>query len=253
VTIPCRLLPFVIDSGPANMAFDEALLEQAADRGDVAYLRTYGWFEPTLSLGYFQHLAEVEAESRWRSVPVVRRPTGGGAIWHHHELTYALVLPSKHSRARPHTDLYQSVHSAIANGLRQQGVEAHRRGEPEHAEARARMWHRHFLCFTDRDPEDIVSSGYKVVGSAQRRRAGAILQHGSILLRHSQRTPELPGICDLAEVGDDPGFWSDQILEAISAALGLMPVPCEPPTRVRYRAVELEQSVYRSAAWTGRR
>jgi lipoate-protein ligase A len=255
LSIPCHLLPFVVASGPANMGLDEALLEQAIERGDAACLRTYGWSEPTLSLGYFQHLAEAEAIPRWRSVPLVRRATGGGAIWHHHELTYTLILPSNHPGARSHTALYQIVHSAIAEILRQHGVEAVLRNESEHAcpHSRERLRHRPFLCFSDRDPQDIVSGGYKVVGSAQRRRAGAILQHGSILLKRSDRTPELPGICDLARILDDPGFWSGQILPSISAAISLAPVACELTAQVLRRASELEQSVYRNAAWTTRR
>jgi lipoate-protein ligase A len=253
VMISCHRLPYVIDSGPANMALDEALLEEVAERGEPAYLRTYGWSRPTLSLGYFQKLAEAEAEPRRSRVPLVRRATGGGAIWHQHELTYALVLPSHHPLARPHTALYRVVHSAIAGSLCRQGVEARRRGGPDHAEALERSRVRPFLCFTDRDPEDIVNGGSKVVGSAQRRRMGAILQHGSILMRHSDRTPELAGICDLAGVGDDPGFWSDRILGPISQALGLTLVPQEPPAAVLRRASELERTVYRDAAWTGRR
>ena len=77
----------------------------------TAYLRTYGWTIPTLSLGYFQHLAEVRADPRWSNVPLVRRLTGGGAIWHHHELTYALVVPGEHPLARPSTELYHAVHA----------------------------------------------------------------------------------------------------------------------------------------------
>ena len=85
---------------------------------DAGCLRTYGWAEPTLTLGYFQSLSQALAEPRWRGVPVVRRATGGGAIWHDHELTYAIVLPSHHARARPSTALYQTVHAAITATLR---------------------------------------------------------------------------------------------------------------------------------------
>ena len=96
---------------------------------ETAYLRTYAWTIPTLSLGYFQRLAEVQRDPRWRSVPVVRRLTGGGAIWHHHELTYALILPARHPRARPNTALYRAVHSAIAEMLAEVGVPVGRRDE----------------------------------------------------------------------------------------------------------------------------
>jgi lipoate-protein ligase A len=252
VTGICRWLPFRIASGPTNMALDEALLEQVAERGDLAYLRAYGWSKATLSLGYFQRMAEVEVEPRWQFAPRVRRATGGGAIWHDHELTYALVIPSNHPRARPHTALYQAVHSAIAGILREQGVEAQRRG-PGPALDRERSSRRPFLCFTDGDPEDIVTDGFKVVGSAQRRRGGAILQHGSILLQGSNTTPELPGICDLAEVESDPGFWSNLIPPAIAAALELRLDPSEIPDVIRARTQVLEQDVYRDPTWTTRR
>jgi lipoate-protein ligase A len=98
-----------------------------------------------------------------------------------------------------------------------------------------------------------VTDGFKVVGSAQRRRCGAILQHGSILLQRSDTTPELPGICDLAGVENDPGFWSDLVLPAIAATLDLRLVPSEIPDLIGARTQELEQDVYRDSAWTKRR
>ncbi len=135
MTIQCYQLPYTIAGGPANMALDEALLEWIADRPDAGCLRTYGWAEPTLTLGYFQSLSQALAEPRWRGVPVVRRATGGGAIWHDHELTYAIVLPSHHARARPSTALYQTVHAAITATLRARAkrlpTSRHRASGPE--------------------------------------------------------------------------------------------------------------------------
>ncbi len=95
--LTCRVLPYETADGPANMALDEALLDAVAADAETAYLRTYGWTVPTLSLGYFQRLAEVQADARWQSVAVVRRLTGGGAIWHHQEVTYALIVPCRTS------------------------------------------------------------------------------------------------------------------------------------------------------------
>jgi lipoyl(octanoyl) transferase len=247
----CRILPYEIAEGAANMALDEALLELVARVGDVAYLRTYGWAVPTLSLGYFQHLAEAGAEPRWRGVPLVRRSTGGGAIWHHHELTYALAVPARHPLARPHPALYRAVHSAVAETLREEGVDARRRCHLDPASETAAQ--RPFLCFTDRDPEDIVSGDIKIVGSAQRRRAGAVLQHGSVLLKRSTTAPELAGVCDLADVPGDPAFWSNRILQRIPVALGLKPVCHELPAEARERAGELKRTTYGDPAWTLRR
>jgi lipoyl(octanoyl) transferase len=253
VTLTCQIVPYEIASGPTNMALDEALLDQVSTRRDVAYLRTYGWTVPTLSLGYFQQLAQ--AGPRWQSVPLVRRATGGGAIWHHHELTYALALPAKYPRATPNTTLYRTVHAAIAAVLHDQGLDVCPRSSGETTNSGQRAASRPFLCFCDRDPEDLVASGTKVVGSAQRRRLGAILQHGSILLSRSEKTPDLPGICDLGEVPPQPGFWAVLVEQEITRSLGLAPVPCDQRVHeeLRHAARELERTVYATEGWTARR
>ena len=158
----CRILPHVSADGPANMALDEALLDTvSADPGN-AYLRTYEWTEPTLSLGYFQRLADVQSDPRWRSAAVVRRLTGGGAIWHHHEVTYALIVPASHPLARPNTALYRAVHAAIVEMLAGVGIKAERRGDDASPDRPG--LDRPLLCFTDRDPEDLVYQGFKIVG-----------------------------------------------------------------------------------------
>ena len=136
------------------MALDEAMLEAAA-RGEAAYLRFYGWTVPTLSLGYFQRLAEVQADPRWQGVPIVRRPTGGGAIWHHHEVTYAIAVPPGIAAGPPEYGALSGRARGDRGVLADVGVPARRRGgeAPTHGEPDAE---RPFLCFTDRDPEDIV-------------------------------------------------------------------------------------------------
>src|SRR4051812_6323486 len=249
MALACAMFPFSNADGPANMALDEALLESTAAAGDFAALRTYGWSVPTLSLGYFQHLAEMADDPRWRAVPRVRRPTGGGAIWHHHELTYALVLPAAHPLARPNVALYRAVHSAIADLLRGHGVEASRRGAGTASHAGGRP----FLCFTDCDPEDLVCLGVKIVGSAQRRRAGAILQHGSMLLKRSPITPELGGAGDLGSATSDPRYWSEVLSKGLPQALGLVPQEEDFPATLRQAADALEREVYRNHAWNRRR
>lgn len=246
---PCLLLPHEDATGPANMARDEAMLDLVARAPGSAAFRTYGWSEPTLSLGYFQKLGEVSADPRWRDVPVVRRPTGGGALWHHHELTYALVIPRGHPLAHGSAALYRAVHCALAGLLSGFGVEARPRGEVHPAGTPGRP----FLCFTDRDAEDLVIGPVKVVGSSQRRRAGVTLQHGSLLLRRSPRTPDLPGVADLGAVPSDPGRWGELLRGHLPRALGLLPAASGWPDGMADRARELEAAVYRRSAWTGRR
>jgi lipoyl(octanoyl) transferase len=244
----CHVYPYEIADGPANMALDEALLDAVATGQPGTLLRTYGWSVPTLSLGYFQRLAQVRADSRWQAAAIVRRPTGGGAIWHDHEVTYALALPKKHPLARPGTQLYRAVHAAIASGLVEFGIRADRRGEvfpPDDCEQS-----RPLLCFTDRSAEDILFDGTKVVGSAQRRRGGAVLQHGSVLLRRSYQTPELPGLCDVAGLSADPTVWSGRLVEWIGKAVGQHHQAERVPDNIRMRATEREISRYRDPAWT---
>jgi lipoate-protein ligase A len=244
----CYVYPYELADGPANMALDEALLE-AVGSGEVpAALRVYGWSVPTLSLGYFQRFAEVLADERFSDVPVVRRPTGGGAIWHHHDLTYAVALPESHALSRPSTQLYRAVHAAISGGLERIGIRSVRQGElfPRvHCERS-----RHLLCFTDLSPEDVVVAGSKVVGSAQRRRGGAILQHGSILLASSARTPELAGLSDLADVAIGLEEWCGALAEWIAQVLCVRAEAARIPESVLARAGERETGRYRNAAWT---
>jgi lipoate-protein ligase A len=246
----CRVLPLEASLGPENMALDEVLLESVAASPSTAALRTYLWSEPTLSLGYFQPFAAVNVDPRWRETSVVRRPTGGGALWHHHEVTYALVIPKTHHLARLGRDLYIGVHDAIAEMLRSEGIVASRRDEDREGLTEVE---KPFLCFADRDPDDVVSGGAKIVGSAQRRRAGAILQHGSLLLSSSPVTPELPGLAELGSALVDPGEWSERLVRAVTTALGLRPVRGEFLPRERARANELADSVYRNSAWTRKR
>lgn len=191
----CRLLlETEPHSGAWNMAADEVLLDRAATQS-AATFRWYRWSEPTLSLGYFQNAAEVDFDPRWKDLPKVRRLTGGGAILHHHEWTYSIAVPSRHLLVKRPEELYDVVHLAIVECLRTCGYSATLRGEtrPQSPEP--------MLCFSRCDSHDVILSGRKILGSAQRRRKGAILQHGSLLLRSSPWTPEHPGIEDLVPEG----------------------------------------------------
>jgi lipoyl(octanoyl) transferase len=247
--IACRLLPHTAADGPANMALDEALFDLVAAAPNTAALRTYCWTTPTLSLGYFQSLAEVELDARWRGVPLVRRFTGGGAILHDREITYAVCVSRACALARSPSALYQAVHAAIADLLEERQIPAKRRG----ASSGKKQRERRFLCFTDQDPEDIVLRGAKIVGSAQRRRCGAVLQHGSLLLGRSSLTPELPGLIDLAAVDATPQTWSAWLATEIPRSLGFVVQECASSALLRERAFALEERVYRNPSWTQRR
>ncbi|WP_422930765.1 lipoate--protein ligase family protein [Singulisphaera sp. PoT] len=245
----CRLLPHEAADGPINMATDEVLLNEVAESPDHAILRFYSWTIPTLSLGYFQSLRDVEADPRWKDVAVVRRLTGGGALWHHHEITYAFIVPTTHPRSGRGGQLYECIHGIIARVLQQHGLDARRRGGYNSISEATRP----FLCFKDRDPEDLILGGAKVVGSAQRRRARAVLQHGSLLLRHSEATPELPGVRDLADLHDRAMNWPVVLGDAMIDSLELEPVPSALSDVERHQIQAWSDAVYRNPSWTRRK
>src|SRR5438132_12997143 len=115
-----RLLIDPSSDGAWNMAVDEALLEAAAATGQ-ATLRFYQWLEPTLSLGYFQSLAERGQHAASRDCPLVRRASGGGAILHDRELTYSIAVPQPAGRATA-AALYDDCHETLIATLPGFGV-----------------------------------------------------------------------------------------------------------------------------------
>ena len=248
--VDCWILPHEKASGPENMAKDEALLDFASSHPGQSIFRTYEWSEPTLSLGYFQLIESAESDQRWKGATVVRRLTGGGALWHDAELTYALILSTSHPLSSRTAALYEWVHEAIVRVLSGQGLHAARRGtENPDLDQPAKP----FLCFCDRNANDIILHGHKIVGSAQRRRSGAILQHGSILLRQSPRTPELQGIIDLAENTLGLGEVRQRLLTELPEALHFHNHLEEWPGIVVERTKNLIETHYRNDSWNRRR
>ncbi len=177
-----RLLPCAVADGPHNMAADEVLLEAAV--AGVASLRFYGWSEPTVSLGYFQPHAARLPELAW-----VRRPSGGLMLVHHHELTYGLAVPAGAPWQGGESWLPR-MHRIIAAALGELGVTVRPHVPPDEHRAGP-------LCFRHLTTGDLLVGTAKVVGSAQRKQRGAVMQHGGILLTQSPFAPELPGILEL--------------------------------------------------------
>lgn len=228
----CRIL---IDPEPApgvwNMAVDELLLESAIEAG-TCNVRVYRWSEPTVSLGHFQNAAGISGELA--ALPRVWRLSGGGAILHHHEITYSCAVPTGHPAIRNPTDLYQTAHAAIIRVLSQFGVAARMRGDARSGDESA------FLCFSRGDPRDIVLQGHKIVGSAQRRRRGAILQHGSVLLKASEFAPEYPGLLELAGALESLDRMAEWIANALAGQLAESRRVAELTPVERRRVAELE-------------
>src|SRR5579883_966589 len=117
----CRLLPDSTADGPWQMASDEVMLESAA--AGAASIRFYRWSQPTLSLGYFQREAVRRSDPRLARLPFVRRATGGAALVHDNELTYAIALPSGPDWHRPGVNWLDHMHAVVATALGRLGVE----------------------------------------------------------------------------------------------------------------------------------
>jgi lipoyl(octanoyl) transferase len=158
--------------GAENMAVDWSLLIEAA-RSGRAFLRLYRWDPPCLSLGRNQPAIDA------RGLAVVRRPTGGRAVWHEHEVTYAVAAPLHVFGSL--RESYLGIHERLATALRSMGADVQLAGRPA-----ARPSGRQGSCFASAAGGEIVVGKRKVVGSAQVRHGDALLQHGSILLDGAQ-------------------------------------------------------------------
>ena len=202
-------------SGAWNMAVDAALLEESLRTG-VTFVRMYRWADATISLGYFQKHDECGNDPRLSNLPCVRRLTGGGAILHHHEQTYSCCLPPKHPLADQPSRLYDLMHAIIIGLLHELGVEVTPRGHDVPCQDEP------FLCFLRQAAPDLVMQGHKVLGSAQRRRRGAVLQHGSLLLRASEHASQLLGLTDLAPRLQWTAETTAELGHRLAAALGEM-------------------------------
>ncbi len=242
------------NSGVWNMAVDESLLESAV-QSRWCTVRVYEWAEPTVSLGYFQRFTELE--ERLKGLPIVRRLTGGGAILHHRELTYSCFLPPGHPLTAVPTQIYTCVHKAVLNWLARLGVKDAllrsqlqqkelRKGEQRYEQQTPR-----FLCFGRGDPNDIVLDGSKILGSAQRRRRGAVLQHGSLLLERSEFAPTFSGLCDLRPELKPAELSKVSLGTEIAEALSNGPIVVEElSSEERQTAHKLLLQRYSSDAWT---
>ena len=236
-----------------QMALDEALLEYVGERGDVLVVRFYTFSPSSVTIGFFQSLEKtVDLEAaREMGVPVVRRFTGGGAVYHDErgELTYSVAAPARGELS----DLlgsYQLICSAIARGLRRLGVEA-----------------------AYNEPNGIVVGGRKGSGNAQARRRGALLQHGTMLvdpdIEAMERLLRVPGeklrshgarrlgdrVTSLSrELGRAPGRLevAEAVAEALAEALGVKLRESWYPREVLAAAERLAWK-YRSPQWNRRR
>jgi lipoate-protein ligase A len=189
-------------NGFLNMALDELLAGEVEAGRMETFVRLYGWKPPAVSLGRNQKADEVDvAACRSDGVDVVRRPTGGRAVFHRDELTYSIASPLNDpifgGAAR---DAYRAIGRGLCRGLRLLGVPA----ELVRAAVPDRRTGLSPSCFAASGRYELAVGGRKIVGSAQRRFAKSFLQQGSVLLCQVQdhryfRSPAPAGSFTTAE------------------------------------------------------
>lgn len=262
MSTPCRLIVDPPADGAWNMAVDEALLANVA-KADMPTLRFYQWQRPTLSLGYFQRVADRAQHPASREADLVRRLSGGGAILHDREVTYSLAVPRSHPLASKTQALYRTVHEAVLQFLSGRITENVVDNQLSICDSAPSLTSSEepFLCFQRRSRGDVLwqssvggspQGTHKIVGSAQRRRRGAVLQHGSVLLGRSALAPELPGFSELSkiELSPEDAIKNLSLQIANSLQLALQSLAGEHQLSA---AKVLNHQKYSSPEWTERR
>jgi lipoate-protein ligase A len=261
VTAPWRLLITEATDGATNMAIDEALWRSRQAGASLPTLRFFAWAPPTVSLGYGQPLdrhVDVDA-CRALGVGLVRRPTGGSAIYHdgpERELTYSVVATAGDLGIGPDLlETYRWIGAALLRGLRALGAPA------ELVPERPPAGPVPAFCFARTGVFEIEVGGRKLVGSAQRRQGDSFLQHGAVLLGVDEprlralfpttREP-LATLTTLdASLGRLPAF--DEVADALAAAFaqehGLDLRPDGLSAEEMERVAMLVSDRYATAAW----
>jgi lipoate-protein ligase A len=244
-----------------NMGLDEALLESVA-RGAPPVVRFYGWQPAAVSVGYFQGIEEeVDTRAcRGRGVDVVRRITGGGAVFHHAELTYSVVFPASHPLAGASLqESYRVLCAGVVRGLALLGLAAR------------------FVPVNDIVVSDTAGGGgggeRKISGSAQTRRMQTVLHHGTVLLdldadlmfsllrAPAEKTRDRlvrdakARVTSLRDQGVSADFDAAQeaMAEGFRQALGIEYAPGSPLPDEEARARELAAAKFAAPEWIYRR
>lgn len=270
-----RLLTTGLHNGAKNMAIDEAIVE-ACSKGLVPpTIRFYGWQPAALSLGYFQHAAqEVNfAACQERGIDVVRRLTGGRAVLHDKELTYSIIVSENYpGMPMTITASYRYLSQGLLLGLGKLGVKA-AMTKPVAAYGQRGKQPDSAACFDAPSYYELTVEQRKLIGSAQVRKYGVILQHGSILLDFAaadltallnlpyERQVKVQQMLEtrvisLRQALGRPVSASElepALLEGLQEALQIKLVQGSLSAAEELRSQELEQDKYSQSTWTKKR
>ncbi len=241
-----------------NMAIDDALLESTiAGEINIPTLRFYTWSSPSISIGTLQKIKkDIDLEKCAKDqIPVVRRPTGGRAVFHDKELTYAVILPLGHPLTRQGIQTsYCTISETFIVGLHKLGIEA----KLEKQTMGNKNYPNEISCFATTTQFEVTLQHYKIIGSAQYRQKGVLLQQGSILLSspssiepyfkntlHPQK-----GIEDLLNIHRELKDYRDAIMEGFKEKLSIDFQNQALTQRIIARSVQVRQYKYLDPQWT---
>ncbi len=256
-----RLLRSSPADGATNMALDEAILRAVAAGLTPPTIRLYSWEPACLSLGRAQPVTDVDlAALQTAGFGLVRRPTGGRAILHVDELTYCIVAPQHEPRvAGTIVESYRRLSAGLVHSLELLGV--------EHIAADRSADHRSTgpVCFESPSDYEITVAGRKLVGSAQMRAQGTVLQHGTVplygdiaricqfLAAHPDPARVRGRAATVQEILGRPVTWDEAaaaITAGLAAALNLRLEPGELTQDELAWTRELREQKYAAPNWT---
>jgi lipoate-protein ligase A len=220
-----RLIRAQAFDGAMNMALDEVLLQRVQAGISPPVVRLYRWRNPTLSLGYSQRKAEQYNLSacRQHGVEVVRRLTGGRAVLHDDELTYAVISNHQGHFSGTISHAYEYIAQVLLDALAALGLDA--KIAARHAIGRTASRVEQSACFTAPAQFEIICAGKKICGSSQKRTRHGFLQHGS-----------LPLNMDLLRLflllNTDSSLNSTEGVERLAAKIGWINRYCQPPCTI---------------------
>lgn len=244
------------------MALDEAISEAVKQRLSPPTLRLYEWDRPSVSIGYFQKISEINIDyCNKEDYPVVRRLTGGRAILHDSELTYSFsALTDSDPFKGTLRDNYAIISNALIAGLRKYDINAvmsfDKKRDPNY---------RNPACFKSMSFGEVTVDGKKIIGSAQKRYKDSFLQHGSLVLSfdakplkkvlNGSNTSEFKDVGALSNYAPEinPAGLGNTLKEAFETTLGIKLISDEPTKFELKLARDLEKNRYSARKWNYRR
>jgi lipoate-protein ligase A len=268
---PWRLIRSGFMTGAENMALDEALLEAVAGGRSGPVLRLYRWNPPTVTLGYAQRGEDLVnlAACRELGFDVVRRCTGGRAVLHDREVTYAVIAPERDTLFPGGIlENYKVIAEALRQTLDSLGLPAVM--APGRCHGAEGVGVQKSACFTAPSSYELVHQGCKVTGGAQKRHGGAFLQHGSIpveldlerLFCALDTRREIPACEGARLLGQSIGWlnrWlpapvsvsavEDRLVATVAESWGIRLAKDAPSAAERKRAAALLAEKYANRQW----